>query len=251
MTMAITQITRKLWLTLAVMFVLESHGCYTKYEVPFYGDITAYEASFTDTEKYLLNSNNNFVPDTCVPIHISAVIRHAIRFPDDKDIEKMKSGVEKIRWKITNETYADLNNTAVSFPDYESKQLTATGRKETRNLAKRIAQRYEHLLKDAQLNEKMFFWSSTKRTKDTGISFQDGLTETFGNQSQDIIERKDLLKFHKNCPKHDKLFEDGNSLLELDNYIKGTELATLLQNVNTRLLSENDTSLETGTETFI
>ncbi len=255
MTMAMSLIPRKLWLTLAVMFVLVSGGCYCHngviHKKYFYGSNTAYEKSFTWRERKLLKGNDSFVPDTCTPIHISAAFRHAIRFPEDKLIEIIKKSVDKIRWKITNGIYANLNNTAIVFPDYDSEQLTGNGKEEMQNTGKRIAQRYESLLKDAQQNEKIFYTSNSRRAKDTGISFQDGLTEAFGNQSQEIIERNDLLRFYKNCPQYNKLFEGETALLEYDNFLKGSELTTLSEKFINNILPENDTSLQTGTETVI
>ncbi len=249
-------IIRTLCLSMAVAFVLTSGRCYCEtYDVdmvPAYGSKTPYEASFTQMEKDLLNNPDSFVPNTCTPIHISAAIRHAIRFPDEDDIHMFEKSVDKIRWKIRHLIYADLNNTAIVLPDYEPDQLAAEGREEMRHMAKRIAKRYDRLLKDAQHNEKIFYCSSRRRTQDSGISFQGGLTETFiGNQSQQITERNDLLRFYDQCPHHDMLFENDTALLEHHKYLKGPELATLAQNVITKLMVKNNTSLQPGNEAFI
>ncbi|KAF7247263.1 Multiple inositol polyphosphate phosphatase 1 [Varanus komodoensis] len=182
-------------------------------------------------------------PASCVPLQLSAVVRHGTRFPTRKQIEKLgrlhslvlqRNGsgscpaAERLaRWEMWLR------------PDMDGK-LATRGRRDMEMLARRLASRFPSLL--APKRRFAFVSSSKHRCLDSSAAFRDGLRQALYGQ-QPTAKRNDtvretfeindkLMRFFDHCEKFVRDVEDNNTAMhEVDAFKESVEMKKVVEKI--------------------
>lgn len=217
--------------------------CYAKEAEPYrlYGTKTVYGEVNGKNTLSQLNVKG------CVPKVFYLFCRHATRYPDKDDINKMIKFFPILKEKILNNSVSngvkmckeDLQNlknwNEQLKPDFDNK-MSETGENETLLLAQRFQAQFPTLLGGDYSPEKFVFeFTSRERTKATAESFAEGL---FGKKIyfDDDDEPNDMLQFHKECKTMQKNCKDKSSnLTEIENFQNGTLMQQVINSISTRI----------------
>ncbi|XP_053609464.1 multiple inositol polyphosphate phosphatase 1-like [Plodia interpunctella] len=227
---------------LSVNIVVSDRTCYWNAECPFqlYSTKTPYDTVRGDIRDY-----ND--PTNCQAVSVWTLNRHGNRNPGssvtesirviaglkDEIIQSHEAGrgqlcaqdIEDFRrwsWNATLETSASF--------------LTGTGYEEIYNIAKRLRERYPHLLQG--LEDSYFRTTNEQRTVTSSMAFVHGLTENT-NLSVTVdgpYERDDLIRPYENCDKYQQEVKGSQELEDqMDAYFKTIEFLAVQSRVQNRL----------------
>lgn len=149
-----------------------------------FGTKTRYE----DVVKPGLNLSSVPAVDGCVPVHLSAVIRHGTRFPTVKNIRRIQRLTDLVHREATRGQSAPpwLQEIHHSWQQWYTEdmdgQLVEKGREDLMNLAMRLADSFPGLLSEAGLSDGRISvkTSSKHRCVSSAQAFQDGLRRSRG-----------------------------------------------------------------------
>ncbi|XP_013194464.1 multiple inositol polyphosphate phosphatase 1 [Amyelois transitella] len=237
-------ISRAFFVILSILnAVLCDRACYWNAECPFqlYSTKTPYDTVRGDIRDHEL-------PNNCQAVSIWTLNRHGNRNPGssvtesikviaglkDEIIQSYEAGrgqlcaqdIENFRRWSWNETL----ETSASF-------LTGTGYEELYNIAKRLRERYPHLL---QGSEDTFYLRTTneQRTVTSSMAFVHGLTED-SNLTLTVdgpFERDDLIRPYENCDKYQQDVKTSQELQDqIDAYLSTNEYLAVQNRVQARL----------------
>ncbi|XP_072546633.1 multiple inositol polyphosphate phosphatase 1-like [Salminus brasiliensis] len=142
---------------------------------------------------------------TCVPVHLTAIIRHGIRFPTAGNIEKIGifDNLVKSEAKGSLSYLPELKAWKMWYTEEMAGHLVATGRVEQRYLAQRLAKSFPTLLTKENLLDKRvkFTTSSVPRCVNSTLAFQKGLKEFFGIQDAhlEFTVNDTLMRYFVTC----------------------------------------------------
>eukprot|EP00794_Sanderia_malayensis_P000273 gene274-897_t len=200
------------------------------------------------------------------------LFRHGTRFPGKKDIRSFKA-LEKTINEAMKTSTGISQKVKVKFPwknPFEmagEKQLSETGDDELYDIGRRYAMKYPAILAKPFAAESFTFQSTCKsRCSQSAFAFAMAyfkgkghlthLRQAFINIADSAIFQpvpilnKDcdddfVLRFYDNCPKYVKEIEDNSStLLQMDEFSKGTHVSSVLQLVRERLGLNKSTEID-------
>ncbi len=229
--------------------VAELAEAYLKHEkvIP-HGTKTSYMRSFTKEELQLLTNIELYVPDTCKPIHISALYRHGTRYPSRRDIIDALKLAQKIRNRIINKKAQELNDWHIPFALKDAKELAPLGAEEMRHIGRRLGTRFRKLLQDAEAEEVVYYTSSRTRSMSSAEHFQVGLGEALEkDMGKQLLLRDDILRFYDNCTHYLNSVENNKEALK-DYYTfrSGSSMQKLAKKLSFRLGLPDEMQLTTG-----
>nr|XP_006630537.2 PREDICTED: multiple inositol polyphosphate phosphatase 1 [Lepisosteus oculatus] len=184
----------------------------------------------------------------CVPVHLTAVIRHGTRYPTAKNIKKLHQ-----LHKVVLEKAQDLgegwldeikNRWKMDYTDDIDGNIAEKGREDHRNLAVRLAKTFPSLFTaDNFRQDRMQFITSTKpRCEDSAKAFIQGLVMHHWELKGPLdvekhLQRNDnLMRFFEHCRRFVVDVEENKTALkEVDLFKTKAEMKTVLEKVASRL----------------
>uniref|UniRef100_A0A8D0HS37 Multiple inositol polyphosphate phosphatase 1 n=1 Tax=Sphenodon punctatus TaxID=8508 RepID=A0A8D0HS37_SPHPU len=207
--------------------------------IPYFGTKTRYE----DLNSYLQEDPLSLGPPeaglplrpgTCIPLQLSALMRHGTRYPTRGQIGKLEqlhqllqtvhplqggpaaavcpAGRSLARWDMWYR------------PDMDGK-LTLQGRHEMVRLARRLAARFPSLITPQR--RYAFITSSKPRCVNSSLAFRDGLVRAEEPEVNDS-----LMRFFENCQKFVTLVEDNErAMYQVGDFKQGPLMKKVIEKV--------------------
>ncbi|XP_050675841.1 multiple inositol polyphosphate phosphatase 1-like [Leptidea sinapis] len=185
----------------------------------------------------------------CEVRSVWALIRHGNRNPSGTVTGEMNELQAKIKHEIIASYEAGNNSLCAqdiqdlrawtwnSTMDVSESYLTGTGYEEIYDMAKRIREKYPHLL--AGTEEHFYFRPTYKqRTVASAMAFVHGLTEgtNLNLTADEPLERDDMLRPYDNCDRYQEDVKGGQPLAdELEAFWRTEEYVAMQQGVQKRL----------------
>lgn len=198
------------------------------------------------------------IPENCSPVKIWSLIRHGTRNPGDDDIidmaeklpiikEKILDAYDSRKGKLSPEDVDRFREWSFNLTVDDESLLTASGRREQVELARKLKLDFPTLLNQTYSKEKFEFRHTIKkRTLQSAQGFAEGL---FPNVDDIFMyppeETEYLLRYYDYCPKWiDSVDENSTTYRERDLFLNGPEMKTVREKViDTLGLSNEDISL--------
>ncbi|KAM6897126.1 multiple inositol polyphosphate phosphatase 1b [Xenentodon cancila] len=200
----------------------------------FFGTKTRYEDVNPNLLQDVLSVNASVLRppsnDGCVPVHLTAVIRHGSRYPTSKNIRRIHKLSELVRREASRDPGGSSgwllelrDRWDCWYTEDMDGQLVMKGRAELRQLARRLAILFPSLLSEDNMkkNKISFISSSKHRCVSSVEAFQEGL------QPPDYIHQVDdeLMRFFERCHGYVKGVENNRTaLLEVEKFKHGEEM---------------------------
>ncbi|XP_069125102.1 multiple inositol polyphosphate phosphatase 1-like [Argopecten irradians] len=184
---------------------------------------------------------------SCLSFHVSALIRHGIRYPGLKWIKRMDAVYEKLTKSAVGLSQKSefIKNWSNPFPHDKEHSLAPLGQSELFALGKRFGQRYKSLFEE-ETDKIEYFISSKSRTADSRRAFHEGFSkilsaddDEFGDQAP-VLDDK-ILRFHSRCKKFvDQIENNDTALGEYFKFKNGPEMNQVYNDVIKRIVHDDD-----------
>ncbi|XP_037320205.2 multiple inositol polyphosphate phosphatase 1-like isoform X2 [Pungitius pungitius] len=243
------------WLVAALGLTMARRACSSR-SVPdiaaYFGTKTRYEEVNPHLLRDVLTVNASVLrpPDTerCVPVHLTAVIRHGSRYPTVKNIRRMQRLSELVRREASGSA-AGSGGSADWLQDVQSRwemwytedmdgQLVMKGREDLRQLAVRLSLLFPSLLTEENVMRIRLRSSSKHRCVSSVEAFQEGLQHHWGDTDvhyRHLVDDK-LMRFFEHCRGYVEAVEKNRTaLLEVQKFKHGPEMEVVRRKVAEKL----------------
>ena len=206
-----------------------------------YSSKNVYDYAFTKHELLIRNDTSVVyaIPHQrqSVPIHLHMLLRHGARYPGVSDTNNAISSIEKIKGKVRNSKFNQLNTWELPYLSDQMMQLTKAGADEHYGIGTRFSKRYEHLLNNIKENEILMETSSRQRTIDSCNAFKSALEDHLSLSFNINCTENDMhMRFFDHCPRYNEISKKRNDPNhELKKYKKGKLLRKLSTEIQDRL----------------
>ena len=181
--------------------------------------------------------------DNCIPLHVSALIRHGIRNPGFKDLMKLDDFLSRVE-EYANDYGLSSSKIAEHLISYakrwrledifarakvEDKELSGSGFSEMQRIGGRYLKAYRSVLidKSGKTRRLRFTTSNKQRTEQSCEGFKSGL----GVKNLQFPCKYDdyLLRFFDRCDLYAETMNKNDSLLEAELFKMGPEIDAILK----------------------
>ncbi|KAM3860009.1 multiple inositol polyphosphate phosphatase 1b [Diretmus argenteus] len=180
--------------------------------------------------------------DGCVPVQLTAVIRHGSRFPTVKNIRRIRELSELVLKEASSseEWMEEIRRWEMWYSDDMDGKLVEKGREDHRYLAKRLSILFPSLLSEENLERgRIWFQTSSKhRCVDSIEAFQQGLYEHWGVEEVRYHHKvnDELMRFFEHCRGYVEGVENNRTaLVEVEKFKGGEEMEEVRRRMAERL----------------
>ncbi|KAG9268400.1 multiple inositol polyphosphate phosphatase 1-like [Astyanax mexicanus] len=228
-----------------------------KQEIPanaeFFNTKTRYQDADPFLRENILAINVSAVKPpapACIPIHLTAIIRHGTRFPTAGNVEKIAI-LDKL---VKSEAKGDLSYLPELkawknwYTQETAGHLTAAGRGDQIHLAKRLVKTFPTLLtKSNLLNKRVkFITSSVPRCINSTLAFQQGLKESLSipgnlfrfsyNEEFKYTVNDTLMRFFASCERLlVTVLNNKEAVVQVTLFEEGPEMSKVHQRLSDQL----------------
>ncbi|KAM8837124.1 multiple inositol polyphosphate phosphatase 1b [Spinachia spinachia] len=237
------------WLVAALGLTMTRRSCSSR-SVP---DIAAYfgtKTRYEDVNPHLLrdvltvNASVLRPPATerCVPVHLTAVIRHGSRYPTVKNIRRIQRLSELVRREAAGGPAGWLQDVQSRWEMWYTEdmdgQLVMKGREDLRQLAVRLSLLFPSLLTEENVMRIRLRSSSKHRCVSSVEAFQEGLQHHWRRTDvhyRHLVDDK-LMRFFEHCRGYvEGVEKNRTALLEVQKFKHGPEMEGVKRKVAERL----------------
>uniref|UniRef100_A0A3B1JS54 Multiple inositol polyphosphate phosphatase 1 n=1 Tax=Astyanax mexicanus TaxID=7994 RepID=A0A3B1JS54_ASTMX len=230
--------------------LLHVNAAAIKQEIPanaeFFNTKTRYQDADPFLRENILAINVSAVKPpapACIPIHLTAIIRHGTRFPTAGNVEKIAI-LDKL---VKSEAKGDLSYLPELkawknwYTQETAGHLTAAGRGDQIHLAKRLVKTFPTLLtKSNLLNKRVkFITSSVPRCINSTLAFQQGLKESLSipdNEEFKYTVNDTLMRFFASCERLlVTVLNNKEAVVQVTLFEEGPEMSKVHQRLSDQL----------------
>ncbi|XP_035262811.1 multiple inositol polyphosphate phosphatase 1b [Anguilla anguilla] len=179
----------------------------------------------------------------CVPVHLTAVIRHGTRYPTAKNVQKIQRLYDLVSREATNDEkwlHDIITKWKMWYTDDMDGQIVEKGRDDHRHLAVRLAKSFPSLISEENLrsNRIKFITSSKHRCVDSTVAFIEGLKKFWEVKDMDFgYEVNDsLMRFFDQCRRFiEDVDKNKMALKEVELFKSSEEMKRVQINIANRL----------------
>ncbi|KAJ8366141.1 hypothetical protein SKAU_G00149720 [Synaphobranchus kaupii] len=223
---------------------------YPRKNIPALAKYFGTKARYEEVNPYLLDDilavNKSLLKPpsvNCIPVHLTAVIRHGTRYPTTKNIQKMHRLYDLVSREATNgeKWLRDIKTEwKMWYTEDMDGQIVEKGRDDHRHLAVRLARSFPSLISEENLrsNRIKFMTSSKHRCVDSTVAFIEGLKNLWEVKDLDFSHEVNdpLMRFFDQCRRFiEHVEKNKNALKEVDLFKSTSEMKRVQRNVANRL----------------
>ncbi|KAJ8284831.1 hypothetical protein COCON_G00036810 [Conger conger] len=179
----------------------------------------------------------------CIPVHLTAVIRHGTRYPTTKNVKKIQRLYDLVSREAANgeKWLHDIKTKwKMWYTEDMDGQLVEKGRDDHRHLAVRLASLFPSLISEENLrsNRIKFITSSKHRCVDSTVAFIESMKNIWKVKDMDFsYEVNDqLMRFFDHCRRFIEDVENNEmALKEVDLFSSTAEMKEVQMNMANRL----------------
>lgn len=216
---------------LVLSFILMNVNCLS---IRKYGTKTIYNASFSENELYERDKARSYHPHFCQPVHLDVLLRHGIRNPGRKDIDRVNNLHSRILKQLDSTSFSDFFEWKNRFSSSAEKDIVDIGKREHITIAGRFAMKYKSLLKSTKPSDVLFITSDTNRTVSSCYAFQQGLLQVGLNLSSACVKDNIRLRFFDICQNYLAIGQKGGFKTETDLFKESDEFNSMVENMKKR-----------------
>ncbi|KAJ8264392.1 hypothetical protein GJAV_G00148630 [Gymnothorax javanicus] len=223
---------------------------YPRVKIPPIAKYFGTKGRYEEVNPYLLDdilavnkSNLKLSSADCIPVHLTAVIRHGTRYPTTKNIIKMQRLYDIVSREATGSQkwlHDIITDWKMWYTEEMDGQIVEKGRDDHRHLSVRLATLFPSLISEENLRRDRikFLTSSKHRCVDSTVAFIEGLKNLWEVKDMDIsYEVNDpLMRFFDKCRRYIEDVEKNEvALKEVDLFKSSAEMKRVQINVANRL----------------
>ncbi|XP_076024044.1 multiple inositol polyphosphate phosphatase 1-like [Genypterus blacodes] len=211
---------------------------------PYFGTKTRYEEVNVRLQRDALSVNASALraprAERCVPVHLTAVIRHGSRYPTAKNIRRIHKLADLVRTEASRGPGDELRRWDMWYTEDMDGQLVDKGRDDLRLLARRLAAMFPSLLSEENGRRRQIRLdsSSKHRCVSSVEAFQQGLHQSWGVKDVQYSHQvnDELMRFFERCRGYVEGVENNRTaLVEEEKFKWGEEMEGVRRRMAERL----------------